>query len=199
MKIQGCDPLHRNIPQIMWLTLLARVAFWTFLLIHSIFFQPICGDTIDIAPGQSIEGHLFVSVDAPQGHKIEITTSFDQISNWTLDVDKANYVEGIVNVKSNKDGWMVLVKDVDTTTSGHMTEWTGSSYGTLKLAEPLKVRAAQEVSLPEGGLIQTGSKTPKAGQDVNVVLDQDVGYDDEPLSQGHVYRIVITIIGTYAI
>jgi len=183
----------------MWLTLFARVAFWIFLLIHSIFFQPAFGDTIEVAPGQSIEGQLFVSVNAPQSHKIEITTSFDQIDNWTMDVDKANCVEGIVNVKSNKDGWMILVKDVDTTTAGHMTDWTGSSYGALKLAKPLKVRASKEVALPEGGLIQTGSKTPKTGQDINVVLDQDVCYDDEPLSQGHVYRIVITIIGTYSI
>lgn len=181
----------------MWLTVPARTAFWIFLL--SIFLQQAFGDTIEVAPGQSIQGQLFISVNAPQGNKIEITTSFDQINNWTLDVDKANRVEGIVNVKSNKDGWMILVKDVDTTTSGHMTEWTGSSYGTLKLAEPLKVRAAREVALPEGGLIQTGNKTPKTGQDINVVLDQDVGYDDEPLSQGHVYRIVITIIGTYTI
>ena len=170
--------------------------FWSCLLICLIAFPPVFGDVIEVVPGQSIEGQLDLSVDEPSGYHITVTPPLN-ISGWQLKPDEANEQTGVLNVKANKDGWQVTVNDDNPATSGHMTEWTGSGYGTLELTNPMRVKAAYEVALPEGGLIQTGDKTKGQGQDINVAFIQEGTFADEPLSEGHVYRMVITFTGSY--
>jgi hypothetical protein len=171
-------------------------AFYFCLLICQIAFLPVFGDVIEAVPGQSIEGHLNILVSEPPGHHITITLPSD-IAEWRLIPDETNELTAVFNVKANKDGWQVAAKDNDPVTSGHMTELTGSDYGSLRLASPMRIKAACEVTLPNGGMIQTGSKTTGQGQNINVAFIQESTFADEPLPEGHVYRIVITFAGSY--
>lgn len=171
-------------------------AFCSCLLICLIIFPPASCVVIEAVPGQSIEGQLDISVDELPGHHITITPPLD-ILGWQFQPDKTNELTGVFNVKANKDGWQVTARDDDPATFGHMTEWTGSGYGSTKLASPMRVKAANEVTLPEGGIIQTGSKTTGQGQNINVAFIQESTFADEPLSESHVYRIAITFTGSY--
>ena len=75
-----------------------------------------------------------------------------------------------------------------------MTEWTGTDYISRKLKAPLSVSAYREVTLPEGGTIQTG--TTIGEHDIEVTLTQVVSQDDMPLEDSHVYRIVLSFEGS---
>lgn len=127
-------------------------------------------------------------------------TAPDDIS-WELDpsITQPNTQTGTLHVKANKD-WQVTAKDADTTnTNGYMAEWDGSTYisGGKKLSNAMKVSAASEVTLPTGGVVQTGTRTGGLGQDVTVTFKQEVTWDDEALTtEGHVYRIVVTFTGS---
>lgn len=94
--------------------------------------------------------------------------------------------QGVIRVPADT-GWKISVEDLDNATSGYMTEWTGTAFTSKKLHKPLIISAAEEVSLPEGGIIMT-SKKP-GDQDVVVTLRQEVSEEDLPLMDGHSYRI----------
>lgn len=165
------------------------------LSICFIFILPVFGD-IEAVPGQSLEGQLDLLVNAPAAAQITITPPAN-ISGWYINPDVTNQVNGILNVQANQNRWQVTAKDSDSATSGFMTEWTGSAYGPLKLTNHMKVKAANEVILPNEGVIQTGSKTPGHGQDINVIFTQSGSYLDYSLPAGRVYRIVVTFTGSY--
>lgn len=97
--------------------------------------------------------------------------------------------EGMLFLKSNID-WQVGASDRNPATNEHMTEWNGSEYGEKKLIHPLVVAADREVVLPDGGILQTGSKT--AGLRIPFVLKQNVSWLDEPFVEGHTYKIDVT-------
>ena len=100
--------------------------------------------------------------------------------------------KGFVKVAANT-GWKVTLK-TDELNDGHMTEWTGTNYATRKLKAPLSISADREVTLPEGGIIQTG--TTVGEHDIEVTLSQVVSEDDLPLEPGHVYRIALSFEGS---
>jgi hypothetical protein len=171
-------------------------AFWSSMLTCLIAFQPVLGGVIEAVPGQSIGVQLDLSVNAPQGYQITITPP-SNISGWQLNPDQINEITGVLNVKANKDGWLVAVKDSNSITYGHMTDWDGLSYSTLKLANPMMVKAAREVTLPDGGVIQTGNKTKNPSQDIDVTFLQEVTDEDDSLPAGHAYNIVVTFLASY--
>lgn len=173
-------------------------AFWPSMLTCLIAFQPVVGDIIEAVPGQSIGGQLDLSVNLPQGYQITITPP-SNISEWQLNPDQVNEITGVLNVKANKDGWLVAVKDSNSITSGHMTEWNGLSYSSLKLTKPMMVKAASEVTLPDGGVIQTGNKIKNPSQDIDVTFLQEVTDEDDSLPAGHVYNIVVTFLASYVL
>jgi len=88
--------------------------------------------------------------------------------------------------------WFVTVEDVDPATRGHFTEWNGTSYCSRRLLYPLNVSASREVTLPEGGIIHTGTDTNTTSKDFNVTFRQRTSWDDEPLQEGSGYRIMVT-------
>ena len=104
--------------------------------------------------------------------------------------------KGFIKVAANTD-WQVTVKNADVVTVGHMTEWTGTTYASRKLKAPLSVSADCEVTLPEGGTIQTG--TTVGEHDIEVTLRQVVTQDDLPLENGHVYRMALSFEGSPAV
>ena len=101
--------------------------------------------------------------------------------------------KGVLKVAANT-GWKVMVKDTDAVTSGHLTEWTGEDYTDRKLQAPLSVSASQDVSLPEGGTIETGTNIGE--EEVEVTLKQVVSWDDLHLADGHVYHIALDFEGS---
>jgi len=92
--------------------------------------------------------------------------------------------------------WFVTAEDVDPATRGHFTEWNGTSYCSRKLKYPLNVSASREVTLPEGGIIHTGTDTNTTSKDFNVTFRQRTSWDDEPLQEGSMYRTIVTLRGT---
>lgn len=92
--------------------------------------------------------------------------------------------------------WQLIAKDVDLNTAGHMTEWTGTGYGTSRLKAPMVVAAENQVALPnaEGTPVQTGSSA--GTQDIALSFIQDVASDDKPLDDEHTYRIVVSFTGS---
>ena len=89
--------------------------------------------------------------------------------------------------------WFVTVEDVDPATRGYFTEWNGTSYCSRKLKYPLNVSASREVTLPKGGIIHNGSDTTATGNNFNVIFRQRTSRDDEPLQEGSVYRMMVTL------
>lgn len=94
--------------------------------------------------------------------------------------------QGVISVPADT-GWKISVEDPDNATSGYMTEWTGTAFTGKKLHKPLIISAAEDVSLPEGGIVMT-SKNP-GDRNVVVTLSQEVSEEDLPLNDGHSYRI----------
>ena len=127
---------------------------------------------------------------------IDITAP-DDIADWPLDptIDEGENTTGgtlAVYVTPYDTTWSVTAKDMDATTGGYMTEWSGSAYGTAKLLNPLRVQGpAAEVTLPNNAGIDivTGSGNTS---NINITFKQMVTWDDEPGT----YKIVITFIGT---
>lgn len=97
-------------------------------------------------------------------------------------------------VKANTD-WQLLAEDSDPGTLGHLAEWTGESYGPMRLKSPVRIAASRKVSRPiaAGKLIETGSHTGAEGRIVNITLTQDVVPADRPMTNGRAYRIVVNL------
>jgi len=92
--------------------------------------------------------------------------------------------------------WFVTAEDVDPATRGHFTEWNGTSYCSRRLLYPLNVSASREVTLPKGGIILNGTDTTASGNVFNVTFRQRTSWDDEPLQEGSMYRMIVTLRGT---
>lgn len=95
-----------------------------------------------------------------------------------------------VDVTPDSTSWSVTAKDLDGTTDGFMTEWTGA-YGTAQLFTAMQVQGpATTVTLPNSGgtAIATGS-----GDNSSIItFRQTVLWNDEV----NTYRIVVTFIGS---
>jgi hypothetical protein len=115
----------------------------------------------------------------------------DEGDKWVLNpsIVGTESKQGMLLIRANVP-WVLGVKDYDPLTVGHMTEWNGLEYGTLRLKEPVHVKAESEVVLPEGGLIQHGEKT--GGQDIPFHFTQKISWEDKPISENRTYRIVAT-------
>jgi hypothetical protein len=92
-----------------------------------------------------------------------------------------------------REPWLLMAEDVDPATGGHFTEWNGTSYYSRRLLYPLNVSASRDVTLPKGGIILNGSNTTASGDIFNVTFRQRTSWDDEPLQEGSVYRITVTL------
>ncbi len=126
--------------------------------------------------------------------KIVITVP-TTIDKWELEPDgDPNSVSGALKVEANKK-WQVAVKDEEEETKGHMTEWKeGGGYGSMQLTNIMTVDAGlEEVKLPDGGKIQDGAKP---GGDYNVEFNVVGDFNDPPLDDPAVYRIVVTFTGS---
>jgi hypothetical protein len=117
----------------------------------------------------------------------------DQIGIWIIKPVSADNEtkSGLLVIRANTN-WVLRAEDRNPETAGFMTEWDGQSYGTKKLFLPLKISSANEVTLPAGGIIMTGSMT--SGQDVNVNFEQQVLNINLPKKDN--YRIEVTFIGS---
>ncbi len=146
-------------------------------------FEP--ENTLSVVPGQAVVDEVFMKIHAPED-KIEVSLTPKEILDWLI-LPGANYQNISLHVKALGD-WQISVIDANLITSGYMAEWTGEAYTTKRLENPLKVKADNEVTLSEGGMIQSGT----GAEDVLVTIEQTGSWDDEPLEDGGMYRIVLT-------
>lgn len=122
-------------------------------------------------------------------------TAPNDITAWSLTTPTGPQPatqEGVLVVTTN-GSWQATCHDAGATTTGHMTDWDGSSYNAgNKLANALKVAADTEVTLPDGGIIATGT----GDRSVLVTFKQTVVWSDAPSPAEHSYRIVVTFTVT---
>lgn len=108
---------------------------------------------------------------------------------------------GTLEVKGGGE-WSVEVFSDGEPIQGHMSEYDPVECEYIgesgrQLADPLKIQAYDqqgafvgEVDLERGGaIIQGGGNGPEF---YTLYFNQTVWWCDEPLSQGHIYRIVVT-------
>ncbi|MCK9564759.1 MAG: hypothetical protein M0Q43_01765 [Methanothrix sp.] len=123
------------------------------------------------------------------------------ITDWVLRPGNVNTRAGVIKVSADGD-WQVTATDSSSTTNGNMTEWYDGSYlsNPEQLENPMNVSvesganitAGYEVRLPGGGMIAKGGDT--AGQkNVDVTFKQPVSSNDMVLTNGHRYKMVVTL------
>ena len=146
---------------------------------------------------------IYLAVAAAFGENLSTTVKELNLNVMTISVKHNNLsniedprtplleINDLLQIRSTGP-WFVTVEDVDPATRGHFTEWNGTSYCSRKLKYPLNVSASREVTLPEGGIIHTGTDTNTTSKDFNVTFRQRTSWDDEPLQEGSVYRIMVT-------
>ena len=146
---------------------------------------------------------IYLAVAAAFGDDLSTTTKELNLDVMTISVKHNNLsniedpriplleINDLLQIRSIRP-WFVTVEDVDPATRGHFTEWNGTSYCSRKLKYPLNVSASREVTLPIGGIIHTGTDTNATGNNFNVTFRQRTSWDDEPLQEGSVYRIMVT-------
>lgn len=148
-------------------------------------------------------GTLLLSTDTTVIHaqvkeKVVVSAPSNAIS-WEISPKSAGlYTKtNIINIKANTN-WLLTVKDADAVPEGYMLEWTGERYGSKRLSNRMKVSADKEVILPniEGLPIKKGTITGDQGVNVQVVFTQEVTTEDEPLTDGSVYRKTVTFVGS---
>ena len=140
---------------------------------------------------------IFMLATVADWGKCQAITPPSNESSWQLTQGETGEPTSVLHIEATTGTWQIEASDTNPITSGHMTEWTGSSYGSQKLINATRIRAASEVSLPEGGVIQTGSKTKGQGEDVNVTFLQEGSFADAPVTPDHEYRIVITFVASH--
>jgi hypothetical protein len=158
-----------------------------------IFIIVLLGLTVILESGGSDSSTAVTKITATVLPSVHVSAPAD-MRTWELKPSEPGIYtkRGVLKVAANT-GWRVTVKDADAATSGHLTEWTGADYTGRKLQAPLYVSASQDVALPEGGTIQTGTNIGE--QEVEVTLKQEVSRDDLHLTDGHVYHIVLDYEG----
>jgi hypothetical protein len=123
---------------------------------------------------------------------IEITVPSD-ILDWVLAPSGGQPEQRTgtltVNVTPDSESWEVTATDGDGATSGRMTEWTGSAYGTTQLYTPMDVQGpAATVTLPNSGEAYIASGTGD-GSGITITFKQVVLWSDTP---NITYRIIVT-------
>ena len=150
-----------------------------------------------------ISAIIYLAVAAAFGEDLSTTVKELNLDVITISVKHNNLsniedpriplleINDLLQIRSIRP-WFVTVEDVDPATRGHFTEWNGTSYCSRKLKYPLNVSASREVTLPDGGIIYTETDTNTTGKNFNVTFRQRTSWEDEPLQEGSMYRIMVT-------
>lgn len=167
------------------------------LLLLLSFFTSIClAAALSAVPGEPVGGTLTLGEAAAPDLTLEVPES---VIDWVLAPSETNERQILLTVIARTD-WNLAVSS--STKDGRMTqfdpgmsEYTGQGRSLLK---PMTVSSSGcpehpdswKVELPESGAVHQGGST--LGQQVAVFLQQPVAWEDEPLSEGQVYRIDLT-------
>jgi thermitase len=101
-----------------------------------------------------------------------------------------------VDVTPDSESWEVTATDEDGVTSGKMTEWTGSAYGTTQLYTSMDVQGPDAtVTLPNSGETSIASGTGD-GSGITITFKQVVLWSDIP---NLTYRIIVTFTASITI
>lgn len=171
------------------------------IIVHVLLFalvflaaRPVAAD--DTPPGGLGGGELKIG----GGSANNVSLTVQNITDWVLRPG-ANSRSSIFQVSADGD-WQLSAADGSSTTSGNMTEWYGGSYlsNPKQLKNPMNVSvqaggnitAGYEVKLPASVRVALGESTGMAEKNIDVTFKQQVLSDDEVLTDGHRYKIVVT-------
>ena len=148
------------------------------------------------APGQPTGDSLTLGGSSGPDISMEVPPS---VSDWVLVPRERNERKMALSIRA-KDGWMLQVSS--DRADGRMAQYdpASSEYvpGGRSLLQPLKIYAPGtsahpapwEIELPNAGVIQQMEEVQDDESSVvTVTLQQPVSWEDEPLEDGHVYRI----------
>ncbi|VVB65169.1 Uncharacterised protein [uncultured archaeon] len=156
------------------------------------------------APGQPVVGEITLGHGHGNKNLVEISAP-ESISGGTLIPGIVNELEGTLHVQA-RGGWQLEVS-ADKFTNGYMTEYVPDSSLSdtdaymkdgNKLKNSMKVKASSygEVDLKNEGVLisqkDTSQKNEVKNFDIPITFEQLATWDDTPLPEGHVYRIIVT-------
>jgi hypothetical protein len=170
-----------------------------FCFVFALIFLMAMPVAADYTPPGGSGGGILELGEGPATN-VSITVPND-ITGWVLRPGSVNTRAGVLKVSADGD-WQVSAADSDATTKGNMTEWYGGNYITnaKQLKSPMNVSVESEeniatgyeVKLPDGGMIANGGDT-SGEKSVEVTFRQPVSLNDEVLTDGHRYKIVVTL------
>lgn len=152
-------------------------------------------NVVQAAPGQSVTDSILLEAQS------EIINAPNDIEFGDLDPEVYYSKQGTLEIKG-PGHWNIIVSSDGQPNTGHMSEYDTSTsryigYNGKQLANTMKIRAVDEdgtllgqVDLKTGGQLLQG--TGNSLKSCTIYFDQAASWDDEPLTQNHIYRIVVT-------
>ena len=166
------------------------------LLLLSLFTGICLGASLSAVPGEPVGGILILGEAAGPDLALEVPES---VGDWVLVPSETNERQ-IPLIVIAKTDWILAVSS--STKDGRMAQFDPgmSEYPDQgkSLLKPLSLSSLGspehpdlwKAVLPESGAIHQGGST--LGEKVIVAMQQPVAWEDDPLSEGQVYRIDLT-------
>jgi hypothetical protein len=177
-----------------------HVILLTVFLIPIFVSDPLAAKAdYEAAPGQFVTE--FVSLEAQS----EMINAPENIEFGNLDPE-TSYSKQITLEIKGKGHWNIMVYSDGQPNTGYMSEYDTTTKQYIgsngkQLANSMKIRAVDEngillgqVDLKTGG--QLLEETGNSLKSFTVYFDQVTTWNDEPLTQNHIYRLVVTFTGT---
>jgi hypothetical protein len=155
---------------------------------------------IEAAPGQDVIDYILLGA----GSTSDITIVPSIMEFGALDPGITYSQHGTLDVKGTGH-WIVTVSS-DGQPKGHMSEYNPANSQYIgpngkHLTNSMKIRAVDnagtllgQVDLETGGQLLQG--TSHSLKSYTIYFDQAITWDDEPLTQNHIYRSVVTFTYT---
>jgi hypothetical protein len=152
-------------------------------------------NVVQAAPGQSVTDFILLEAQS------EIINAPNDIELGDLNPEVHYSKQGTLEIKG-LGHWNIIVSSDGQPNTGYMSEYDTSTgqyigYNGKQLANTMKIRAVDEdgtllgqVDLKTGGQLLQG--TGNSLKSCTIYFDQVASWDDEPLTQDHIYRIVVT-------
>ena len=145
---------------------------------------------IKVAPGQEIAGSIHLGIES---HEVSIAFQGDT-TNWDLDPMKSPILKQATLFAKGDSAWQIYVSS---DTGGCMSEYdniNGFIPNGRRLHTPLNISAdgGSTIDLSRGGVLIKGS----GEMIIPITLEQHVAWNDEPLPQGHDYRVLINFVAS---
>jgi hypothetical protein len=166
-----------------------RTLITTSLVLGSVFAGSVAFAATDGSGDQNVSANVAAT--------LEMTAPSD-LDLGALDIGQNESSAQTILVKSNVSYGVQIKGD-----RSNMTEFDGSSFSAGALSEAFEWKEASgsyaDISVSNASIVSSASPTPHAGTSTSVQYRQEALFDDEPVSGGNVYRVVLTFTATQGI